>query len=131
MATKKKTKPLNLREVYTAPQSAQVLGLSVKRVRQLLKEGKLKKISDNPVTIDQLEVIQLRAERERIGKASSPADSKRDAIAEQIASLNATFIKQLEIIADSNKRNEENYLRQINDLSQEVKDLRARKWWRR
>ena len=131
MATKKKSKSIDLAKVYTAPQSAQVLGLSVKRVRQLLKEGKLTKISDNPVTIDQLEVIQLRAEREAIGKVSSPADSKRDAIAEQIASLNSTFIRQLEIITDSNKRNDENYQREINDLRQEIKDLRARKWWRR
>lgn len=131
MATKKKSKPLDLRKVYTAPQSAQVLGLSVKRVRQLLKEGKLTKISDNPVTIDQLEVIQLRAEREQLGKTSPPVDSKRDAIAEQIASLNATFRQQLEMFDNSNKRNEENYLRQIHQLEQDIKDLRARKWWRR
>jgi DNA-binding transcriptional MerR regulator len=121
------TKP----DLYTVPQAAKVLGLSVKRIRQMLQEGKLEQYGENPVTIKQVEVITLRQKRESEGKIARPQEPKRDAIAEALESLSQTFTKQLELVADSNKRNEENLLNRINQLETEVNSLRARKWFKR
>lgn len=137
MATKKKAQAIKTGrepDLYTIPQTAQVLGLSIKRVRQLLSEGKLNKYSDNPQQVIQLDVLALKQKREQQGKITRPATVKADALASALESMNATFRTQLDLIASSNQRNEENYLRQINELRDEVNTLRAdksRKWWQR
>ena len=118
-------------DLYTVPQTAKVLGLSVKRIRQMLQEGKLEQYGENPVTIKQIEVITLKQKRESEGKIARLQEPKRDAIAEALESLSQTFTKQLELVADSNKRNEENLLNRINQLEAEVNSLRARKWFKR
>lgn len=118
-------------DLFTVFQTAKVLGLSVKRIRQMLQEGKLEQYGENPVTIKQIEVITLKQKRENEGKIARPQEPKRDAIAEALESLSQTFTKQLELVADSNKRNEENLLNRINQLEAEVNSLRARKWFKR
>jgi len=118
-------------DIFTVPQTAKVLGLSVKRIRQILQEGKLEQYGENPVTIRQIDVLTLKQKREAEGKIARPQEPKRDAIAEALESLSQTFTKQLELVADSNKRNEENLLNRINQLEAEVNSLRARKWLRR
>lgn len=137
MATKKKTPTIKTGrepDLFTIPQTAQVLGLSIKRVRQLLSEGKLNKYSDNPQQVVQLDVLALKQKREQQGKITRPTTVKTDALATALESMNATFRTQLDLIAQSNQRNEENYQRQINDLKAEVNTLRgnkSKKWWQR
>ena len=55
----------DLTNSYTVRQTAQLLGLTVKRVRQLLNEGKLTRVATDPIIlIDQIEVIEFRKVRE-------------------------------------------------------------------
>lgn len=124
------TKP----DTYTARETAQLLGVSVKRVRQLIQEGKLKQYKDNPVRIRQTEVISLREQRAEQGKTPKPQATNPDSISQVLEALNATFRTQLEVITDSNRRNEENYLSQLAEnqariakLEQELAQERARK----
>lgn len=120
-------KTYDLTNCYTAPQTAQVLGLSTKRVRQLLQEGKLTKVSDNPVLIEQLEVNQLRIERQALGKSALPRTKREDKSIEMILDLlkgmEENNRKMLETIAESNKVKEENYLEMINRLKAENESL--------
>jgi hypothetical protein len=138
MVNKRKTKPIKQTpkqvatvDTFTAPQTAQVLGLSVKRVRQLLSEGKLKVHARNPVRIAQIEVLTLRQDREQQGKIIRPQEQKKSEVAEALAEITSVFNRQLEMVAESNRRNEENYLAQINQLKAELDRLRTKKWWQR
>jgi hypothetical protein len=130
---KNKPKPAQspTQDTFTAPQTAQVLGLSVKRVRQLLSEGKLKTVARNPVRIAQIEVLTLRQDREQQGKIIRPQEQKKSEVAEALAEITTVFNRQLEMVAESNRRNEENYQAQINQLNAEIARLRSRKWWQR
>jgi hypothetical protein len=117
-------------DTYTVRQTATALGLSQKRVRQLLLEGKLKQHGKNPITIKQLDVLALRDLRQEQGKSVTPK-TLPDNTGEILRALSDTFQKQLEIITDSNRQNQENLMSQINELRQENQALRARKWyWR-
>ena len=121
-------------DTYTARETAQLLGVSVKRVRQLIQEGKLKQYGSNPVRIRQTEVISLREQRAEQGKTPKPLATNQDSITQVLEALNATFRTQLEVITDSNRRNEENYLSQLAEnqariakLEQELAQERSRK----
>ena len=60
-------------DTYTVAQASSVLGLSQKRVRQLIQEGKLEQAEGSPVRVSQAQVIDLRQAREAQGKsAASP-----------------------------------------------------------
>jgi excisionase family DNA binding protein len=113
----------NKPDTYTARESAQLLGVSVKRVRQLIQEGKLKQYGSNPVRIRQTEVISLREQRAEQGKTPKPQTANQDSITQVLESLNATFRTQLEVITDSNRRNEENYLAQLAEKQARIAQL--------
>jgi excisionase family DNA binding protein len=100
--------------VFTAAQAAQVLGISERRVRQLVTEGKLpgERGADNVVRVPQQAVNEERKRRRGAGiakKAASPAKAGRarkapaepmdvDALAERVASAVGQRIEgQLEI----------------------------------
>lgn len=116
-------------DLYTATQAAKILGLSVKRIRQMIEEGKLTAYSVGPVKIKQLDVIAMRNERDAEGKGvkSDKGAATNTEVLLALKMLNETFAKQLEAVADSNRRNEENYLQQINTLQAEIKELRLTK----
>lgn len=101
-------------DVFTAAQAAQVLGISERRVRQLVTEGKLpgERGADNVVRIPQQAVNEERKRRRGTGtakKAASPAKAGRsrkaaaepmdvEALAERVASAVGQRIEgQLEI----------------------------------
>lgn len=127
-------------DLYTAPQAAKILGLSVKRVRQMLEEGKLTAYSVGPVKIKQSDIITMRNERDAIGKGvkSDKGAATNTEVLLALKSLNDTFARQLEAVADSNRRQleavsegsrrvEENYLEQIAALRAENEALRQAK----
>ena len=117
-------------ETYTVTQTAKILGLSVKRVRQLVQEGKLNAHSLGPVKIKQIEVLNLRNQREAQGKfakASVTQEAVNASVLVALQGLSDTFTRQLEMVTDSNKRNEENLMSQIQQLQAEVATLRARR----
>jgi len=113
-------------DLYTATQAAKILGLSVKRVRQLIEEGKLSAYSVGPVKIKQLDILAMRNEREAAGKGpkSDKGAATNTEVLLALQGLSDTFAKQLEAVTDSNRRNEENYLNQINQLRAENTQLR-------
>jgi excisionase family DNA binding protein len=103
-------------DVFTAAQAAQVLGISERRVRQLVTEGKLpgERGNDNVVRIPQQAVNEERKRRRGTGsgtakKAAGPAKAGRsrkaaaepmdvEALAERVASAVGQRIEgQLEI----------------------------------
>jgi len=117
-------------ETYTVTQTAKILGLSVKRVRQLVQEGKLNAHTLGPVKIKQIDVLNLRNQREAQGKSVKVEKSQEAVNASVLVALQGlsdTFTRQLEMVTDSNKRNEENLIGQIQQLQAEIATLRARR----
>lgn len=144
MASKSPKTKVNPENCYTVLQASRVLKLSVKRVRQMIEEGKLTKAGTSPVLVPQLEVLALRDQREKnptYQRKNTPVDQM-----EQLAISFSTIIKQIEensqkalaMVSETNTRNEENFHRQINDLKAELEreraqleKERARRWFKR
>jgi hypothetical protein len=137
-------------DLYTVGQASIALGVSIKRVRQMIKEGKLTEYSRNPVTIKQLEVLALRSQRLAEGKSveaphikqavgnsrSNEANYLLEQIREIVSGSNEANRRAIEMTNDIAKRNEENLLSQINELKAELATLKAvqvpaKKWFRR
>ncbi len=121
---------------YTVRQASQLLGLSPKRVRQLIAEGKLKKVNSSPIMVEQIEVIALREQRENnpIYRKKPPPDQVSEMLnkfSELIAGLEANNRRALEAQDSAHKIIEENYLQQINELRAELDRARARRWYKR
>lgn len=133
-------------DLYTVGQASIALGVSIKRVRQMLQEGKLEVYSRNPITIKQLEVLEMRSKREVQGKsvtASVPTSRKSAqdnaellaAFEKLIGGVNESHRLAIEMSADSARRNEENLMATINDLKAELANLKSQpvkgRWYRR
>ena len=140
MATAKKSAPKVKKDLssycYTVRQASQVLGLSPKRVRQLITEGKLKKLNSAPVMVEIVEVLALREQRENnpIYKKKPPPDQVAEMLAKFgsiIAGIEQSNTRAIEAQVLAYKINEENYLRQINDLRADLERARARRWYKR
>jgi excisionase family DNA binding protein len=123
-------------DLYTVTQASKILGVSVKRVRQMIQEGKLEAYSLGPVKLKQLDILAMRNQRETEGKInqSDKGAATNTEVLLALQGLNNTFMKQLEAVTDSNRRNEENYLQQINELRAEVQRLQQiknKKFWQK
>lgn len=130
-------------DTYSVAQSALVLGVSPKRVRQLLEDGSLIKHSIAPMTIKQSEVIDLKVKREQAGtrrgtqkslevsKVSQGSDKLLERISELINQSSETNRRAIELVQESAQRNEVNLIAQVNELKAENERLRARKWWKK
>lgn len=118
-------------DTYTVKQTALALGITEKRVRQLIQEGKLKQVADNPIQLDQLEVINLRNAREqnlRVVKARGKRANQSQELLESLK-LIVEEVKQsnqrgLLALEESARRNEENYQRQLSELKAENEKLK-------
>ena len=143
-------------DVFTAAQAAQILGISERRVRQLVTEGKLpgKRGDDNVVRIPQQAVNEERKRRRGTETTKAPAAAKRasrrsraaadgvesvdvDKLAEKVASVVGQRLEgQLEITqrAESFIRSELDEERarrvqveaQLNEAREELADVQAR-----
>ena len=121
-------------DIFTVKQSSMALGVSPKRVRQLIEEGKLKIYGRDPITIRQTEVLLLkdkRAKSKRVSAYEGRKSSGNSALLEEIRALieqtASANLKALETAEASAKRNEENLISQINDLKAEIDLLKAKK----
>lgn len=124
-------------DTFTVAQAALALKLSPKRIRQMFKEGKLTPLPTEPVTISQLEVLEMRVKRESVAvdrdnlKTRSKESEINAALLAQFAALieqnNATTQRTLELMQTTASTNEANLIGQINDLRAENERLRARK----
>jgi hypothetical protein len=127
-------------DTYTVQQSAIALGVTPKRVRQMIAEGKLQAHSTDPVTLKQTDVIELKVSRENAGTnrvasgQSKSASANADLLA-QISSLieqsSETNRRAIELVQSSAERNEQNLMAQVNELKAEVERLRARRFWKK
>lgn len=118
-------------DTYTVKQTALALGITEKRVRQLLQEGKLTPVGENPVRIDQLEVLNLRNQREQNARVIKARGKKANATQDLVETMKlfldemrASSEKQLLTLEETSKRNEENYLRQLAELKAENEKLK-------
>lgn len=117
-------------DTYTVKQTALALSVTEKRVRQIIKEGKLKQVGSDPVTVAVVDVLELRAKREQSEKVQE-ARGKRDrdlvsSIELLIRQTTDSQIKAISALEESAKRNEENYLAQIAELKAENEELRKK-----
>ena len=122
-------------DTYTVKQTALALSVTEKRVRQIIKEGKLKQVGSDPVTVAVVDVLELRAKREQSEKVQE-ARGKRDrdlvsSIELLIRQTTDSQIKAISALEESAKRNEENYLAQIAELKAENEELRKKAQGRR
>ena len=118
-------------DTYTVKQTALALGITEKRVRQLLQEGKLTPVGENPVRIDQLEVLNLRNQREQNARVIKARGKKANATQDLVETMKlfldemrASSEKQLLTLEETSRRNEENYLRQLAELKAENEKLK-------
>jgi len=114
-------------DLYTVKQASIALGVSPKRVRQLIEEGKLKEHGREPITILQTAVLLLREQRKesvRVRGHEASKASQNSAILKEIRALieQSTLANQrvLEVSEASARRNEEALIGQINDLKAQL-----------
>ena len=116
-------------DTYTVAQTAKVLDLSQKRVRQLLTEGKLKEVSRNPVQISQAEVIALKETREKSGQGKSYAPLAAQPLAQEIQALidtiNQNTQRALTALEQASEMKETALREQIANLQTERDQLKA------
>ena len=122
---------------YTVSQTALALGVSTKRIRQLIESGRLKRIGENPVQVSQLEVLELKAEREkskvvtktRQGREHAQASSIADQLSKIVETINENNRRAIETMERAEALNRQAYTERIHLLEAELKELKARKWW--
>ena len=98
-------------DTYTARETAQLLGISERRVRQLADAGHLQVAQDKPLRIDAISVIEERKRRKRSHK---PETSAAGAGLEpgQLRELVAAIISDLLPLALEGQRRVEDSLRE-------------------
>ena len=125
----------DLTNSYTVRQTAQLLSLTPKRVRQMLTEGKLKRVSTNPILLDQREVLDLRNAREALKVEQQPAADNTAQLLDQFQKLMDSVQEQnnrtLAITNEVHTREKEQLIDQINRLTAELEAKRARRWYQR
>jgi len=117
-------------DTYTVKQTALALSVTEKRVRQIIKEGKLKQVGSDPVTVAVVDVLELRSKREQSDKVQE-ARGKRDrdlvsSIELLIRQTTDSQVKAISALEEASKRNEENFLSQIAELKAENAELRKK-----
>ena len=121
-------------DLFTVKQASMALGVSPKRVRQLIEEGKLKAHSLNPVMIKQGEVLILKDKRSKSSRVQASDQTKASANSAVLAEIKALIEQSftanqraLESAEASAKRNEENLISQINDLKAQLEAEKSKK----
>lgn len=122
-------------------EAAPILGVSPKRVRQLIQDGQLRKLGEAPVTVSRKEVLSLHASRQSNATVTRAQVIKKDStmailevikemqeahrlqVAELIAELKSESQKQLL----SAEMNQNNLIAEINRLKAENEALSARR----
>lgn len=115
-------------ETYTVKQTALALGVSEKRVRQMITEGKLDQVGSDPVTVSQLQVLEIRSKREQSSKVIKARTDKQNAFLDSVKLLieqsSTSHRLAISALEESSKRIEENYQRQLNELKVENEKLK-------
>lgn len=117
-------------DTYTVKQASLALSVTEKRIRQIIKEGKLKQVGSDPVSVSVVQVLELRAKREQSGKVQE-ARGRRDrdlvsSIELLIRQTTDSQVRAISALEEASKRNEENFLSQIAELKAENAELRKK-----
>lgn len=119
-------------DTYTVKQTSLALGITEKRVRQLIGEGKLSPVADNPIQLDQLEVLNLRNQREQNARVVKARGKKANATQDLLASMKLLVDevqknnqKQIEALENASNRIEESYRQQVAELRAENEKLKT------
>jgi len=129
-------------DYYTVAEAAKILGLSAKRVRQLIEQERLVKRADNPIRLAQKEVLALKKEREATGQALRPTSAKpatspdlSSQLEKLLSEINENTRRAITALEQASEMKETAYLEQIANLKAELWELRnapARgKWFRK
>jgi len=124
-------------DAITVTEASQILGVSPKRVRQLIAERRLNKVGESPVKVSQKEVLSLHASRQNNPAAIRSSVPKKDptlAIVEVIREMQAEHRAQVAelvegIKAEAQKQllsaemNQNNLIAEINRLKAENEAL--------
>ena len=119
-------------DTYTVKQTSLALGITEKRVRQLISEGKLSPVAENPIQLDQLEVLNLRNQREQNARVVKARGKKANATQDLLASMKLLVDevqknnqKQIEALENASNRIEESYRQQVAELRAENEKLKT------
>lgn len=138
-----------LPDTLTASQAAELLGVSARRVRQFVQEGRLSVARQKPLAVTLSSVEKLAGERSGGGavamRSASTGLQNFGAIVEVLRSEHAATLAAMEartsdLIAHRDSLTEQvEHLRseldrersQVQELAQKVEDLSRRRWWNR
>lgn len=138
-----------LPDTLTASQAAELLGVSARRVRQFVQEGRLSVARQKPLAVTLSSVENLAGERSGGGavamRSASTGLQNFGAIVEVLRSEHAATLAAMEartsdLIAHRDSLTEQvEHLRseldrersQVQELAQKVEDLSRRRWWNR
>ena len=129
-------------DTYSVKQSALALALSEKRIRQLIEEKKLTAISHSPVTLSQLEVLELRTARAASGRIREANIAKRERVKSRdellmeqfsllITKVTEAHQRQLETITHALETEKEAFYKLLNEQAQEIARLKRRSFFHR
>jgi AAA+ ATPase superfamily predicted ATPase len=129
-------------DYYTVAEAAKILGLSAKRVRQLVEQERLVKRADNPIRLAQKDVIALKKEREESGQALRPTSAKpattpdlSSQLERILNEINENTRRAITALEQASEMKEIAYLEQIANLKSELEALRNApakgKWFRK
>lgn len=132
---KRMTDTIRTPDLFTVTQTALALGVSPKRVRQLIQEGKLMPVSYRPVILNQLEVLALRAKRadspivrkvktDQIRRSKSRDELYIEKIDEILQRADTRYERQLETVKESQQVERDNFLRLLAEKDSEIARLR-------
>jgi hypothetical protein len=129
-------------DTYTVAEAAKILGLSPKRIRQLIEQDRLVKKADNPIRVAQRQVLALKKEREESGQSSKPVSARpannpdlSSQLERILSEINENNRRAITALEQASEMKETAYLEQIANLKAELWDLRnapqGRKWFRK
>jgi acyl-CoA thioesterase len=94
----------------------------------MIREGKLKQLGSDPVTVSQEEVLELRSKRELSSRVVKARTDKQNAFIDSVKLLieqtSLNHQRAITALEESSKRIEENYQRQLNELKAENDKLK-------
>lgn len=126
-------------DTYSATEAARVLGVSPKRVRQLVAQGKLDAAATDPLKLSQQQVNELREQRKGDSRAKHPAQpdpaavGDLGALVEKLLTMQAQ-VTRLEIesqAAADLKLERDTYAARVMQLEAQLEQMRPRRRWRK
>lgn len=132
-------------DTYGREQAARVLGVSPRRVSQLVESGRLVVAQEKPLRVTAESVNTLRAERREKPNATSGAKTPPDSVAEQVTRIvemlkaeqrlaleaGESLLHEVQSQRDEYRDTAERLRSQVDELRAQLDAAQSRKWWKR